>query len=531
VRQRSTLAWFAPGVAMVAAWVTLFYCLFLFQGYQKLFRDSDAGWHIRNGEEILITGNLPHTDRYSFTRAGQPWFAWEWGLDVVVGAVHRMGGLSGVALFYAAAIAAGVWLWFQLHWAVGGNFLLACAMAPLLLSTSNIHWLARPHVVSWLFFLCALLYCERRRGAFGWREGVAVALFGAAWANVHPSFFFGPVIALIYAAGIGLRRVIWGERVADAGGLCTAAMIAFLAALANPYGYQLYVHVWRYLTDSDLLAHIGEYQTFNFRAAGSGQIVAGVILGIVGGTLSLMQRRPERFLLAVLLTALAIRSARVLPIAALLLLPLANAAITEALAQAAGLAPALRRRIDGFLEYSRRLRMLDARYNGLATAPLVLLACFLLLHAPAIRAATGFAPDQFPVAAYSHIPPSARLFAPDKFGGYLIYRSAGHFPVFFDGRSDLYGADFLKHYSLAMQVRPGWRAWWDQFFFTHALLPADSPLIAALEQMGWSRIYQDGTVILLATKQDRAELRDCMLCYNITSADFRTAQVYLCPGA
>src|SRR5579863_10344365 len=128
-------AWLIPDLAMVAACVTLFYCLFLFQGYRKLFRDSDAGWHIRNGEEILSTGRLPLVDHYSFTRVNQPWFSWEWGSDIVVGAVHRAGGLGGVALFYSAAIAAGVWLWFRLHWALGGNFLLTCAMAPLLLST------------------------------------------------------------------------------------------------------------------------------------------------------------------------------------------------------------------------------------------------------------------------------------------------------------------------------------------------------------------------------------------------------------
>jgi len=484
---------------MVAACVTLFYCLFLFQGYQKLFRDSDAGWHIRNGEEILISGQLPHTDHYSFTRAGTPWFAWEWGSDVMAGALDRAWGLTGVALFYGAAIAAGVWLWFRLHWALQGNFLLACAMTPLFLSTANIHWLARPHVISWLFFLGTLLYCERRRGPFRWQEGLAAAVFSALWANVHASFFFGPVIALIYALGAVLRGLIWG----DEGKLMLtpplwAALIGAVAPLANPYGYRLYVHVFRYLTDTDLLAHIGEYQTFNFHAAGSGQIVTTLILGMCGGTLALVGRRPERFLLAVLLTALAIRSARILPISALLLLPLANAAITEALARAEGLNVRVSTGLAAFLGYSSRLRALDTRQNGLLLAPLALLACFALLRTPAIRAATGFAPDEFPVAAYPHIPKAARLFAPDKFGGYLIYRSAGRLPVFFDGRSDLYGAEFLKQYSQAMQVRPGWRAWWDSFHFTHALLPGDSPLIAALEQMGWQPVYRDKTVTLLA---------------------------------
>src|ERR1044071_7952939 len=108
-------AWWIPDVALVAASVTLFYCLFLFQGYQKLFRDSDAGWHIRSGEAILETGTLPVSDPYSFTMAGRPWFAWEWGADVLSGWAHRTAGLPGVAMLYSIAIAAGVWLWFRLQ--------------------------------------------------------------------------------------------------------------------------------------------------------------------------------------------------------------------------------------------------------------------------------------------------------------------------------------------------------------------------------------------------------------------------------
>ena len=477
-REPAGLRWFFPDVAMVAACVTVVYCLFLFQGYQKLFRDSDAGWHIRNGEEILLTGDLPHTDHYSFSRAGAPWFAWEWGSDVVVGAIHRAWGLAGVSLFYSAVIGAGVWLWFRLHWAVGGDFFVACAMAPLLLSTESIHWLARPHVISWLFFPVCVWYCERRRGPFGWKEGAGVFLFSALWANLHASFFFAPVIALVYL----VRRPA---------GLAWAALIAAAAPLANPYGYRLYGHVFRYLTDADLLAHIGEYQTFNFHSAGSGQIIAGLLLGMAGCTLALVNHRPERFLLALLFTALALRSARVLPIASLVLLPLANGSITEWL-------KASEPRLRTFFAYSGRLRILDARQKGSLLAPLLLLACFAILRLPALRAAAGFAPDQFPVAAYPYIPVGARLFAPDKFGGYLIYRSAGRFPVFFDGRSDLYGVEFLKQYSRAMEVRPGWRAWWDGFHFTHALLPADSPLVPALEQMGWTPVFGDKTATLLA---------------------------------
>src|SRR6185369_3026158 len=209
------LRWFVPDLAFATACVTLFYCLFLFQGYQKLFRDSDAGWHIRTGEAILATGSLPRTDPYSFTRGGQPWFAWEWLADVATGSIHRTLGLKSVALFYAAAISAGVWLWFRLHWALGGNFLIACAMAPLLLSTCNIHWLARPHVLGWLLLLAVVWWCERRGPLW------ILAVLMVVWANVHASFFLGAVVVAVY-------------------GLWTPAAVALAAPLLNPYGWRLY---------------------------------------------------------------------------------------------------------------------------------------------------------------------------------------------------------------------------------------------------------------------------------------------------
>jgi hypothetical protein len=449
---RARFSWLLPDLAMVAAAVTLFYCLFLFQGYRQLFRDSDAGWHIVNGELILQTGHLPRTDPFSFTKAGQPWFAWEWASDVATGAIHRSAGLRGVALFYSVVIAAGVWMWFRLHWALGGNFLIACAMAPLLLSTCNIHWLARPHVLGWLLLLGVAWWAVHRGPLW-----VLIVLM-VVWANVHASFFLGAVVVALLAPSV------------------PAVAVAVAAPLVNPYGWKLYEHVFRYLTDSELLGRIGEFQTFDFRAGGW-QIVATVVLAIVGGTLALTLRRYGHFALAILLAVVGLRSARGLPLIALIALPIANAAI-------ATLHPSA---------YCDRLRKLDARMSGVLLAPVVILGAWALLrYLPA-----GFPPDQFPVAAYDHLDPNSRLFAPDKFGGYLIYRSQGQKKVFFDGRSDLFGANFLENYGKIVQIRPGWRPIWDSFGFTQALLPTQAPLVEVLKLMGWVQVYQDGTATIL----------------------------------
>jgi hypothetical protein len=490
-------------MAAIGAVVTLFYAIFLFQGYTAFFRDSDTGWHIRTGEMILQTRSLPHTDPFSFTRGGQPWMAWEWLSDVLMGAVHQTAGLAGVAMLYGLAIAVGVWLWFRLNWDVGGNFLLACALASPMLSTCNIHWLARPHVLSWIFFLAAVRFCEHLSTPLTKVQMAGVAAAAALWTNLHASFFFAPLIPLIWAAGTWLRSLLWetpNEEGKLRGYLETAALAA-AATLLNPYGWQLHLHVARYLLDRDLLDRVGEFESFNFHADGALPITIALAVAMAGAVFSLSRRRLEHFFLSALLVVAALRSARGLPLVALLALPLANGAITESLTAAHCLKAPIRRFLDSFLSYGERLRALDARNSGLL---LVAAACVLfavMLKAPGIAAATGFPADQFPVAAASKVaslPANARVFAPDKFGGYLIYKFNGTRKVFFDGRSDFYGAGFLKDYGRMVQVRPGWQSLFDPYGFTHVLLPNNYSLLGVLKQQGWLQMYSDSTVTLLS---------------------------------
>jgi hypothetical protein len=192
---------------------------------------------------------------------------------------------------------------------------------------------------------------------------------------------------------------------------------------------------------------------------------------------------------------------------ALLSLPLANGAITEALAAAKGLRAPVRRFLDGFLAYGQRLRTLDSRNSGLVTVAATCLLFALLLKAPGIAAHTGFPVDQFPVAAAATIgalPLQARIFAPDKFGGYLIYKFNGARKVFFDGRSDFYGAGFLKDYGRIVQVRPGWQDLFAPFHCNYALVPKDYSLIGVLMQQGWKQMYYDSTVTLLSAPSEKA---------------------------
>ena len=233
------------------------------------------------------------------------------------------------------------------------------------------------------------------------------------------------------------------------------AAVAAIAPLANPYGWGLYSHVFRYLTDSALLSRIGEFQSFDFHSAGVGPGHRRFADRLAGGVLALGWRRPELFPgRAFFGHGVAVRAA--LPLAALVLLPLANGAIAECCRRAEDVSPRVRSALDGFLAYGSRLRALDSRFGGLALVPLVLAGCLGVCCAfsghhsrqPVFRR-TSFR------GGLAHLPAEERLFAPDKFGGYLIYRSTGTRRVFFDGRSDFYGAEFLKQYGRLVRARRG----------------------------------------------------------------------------
>lgn len=500
--------WAAPDLALSLALFTLAYSLTVFDGPRKLFRDSDTGWHIRSGEHILASHSVPFTDPFSFSRPAAPWFAWEWGTDALMGAAHRVAGLTGVCLLYAAAIAFSVWLWVRLTWAAGGSFLLACALCSPMLSTANLHWLARPHVLGWVLLLAFLIWMVRTADApppsMSAAEGVLLFGYGALWANLHASFLLAPAIALLWSAEAWVRPLLWDiepsrER-SKARWFACAAILTAAGSFVNPYGWRLHEHVVRYLADRDLLDRVGEFQSFNFHSEGSLQILLTVALGMLGGAMELGHKRPARFALLFVLALGALRSARGLPLLALAGLPLANAAMTQALRRSSALRPALHRRLSAFLAYDGRLLVLDGRLGGAALIPFALAAAFLFLNAATVKAGTGFPPEEFPVFAAERVaamPEGARILAPDKFGGYLIYRFDGARKVFFDGRSDFYGGAFLKQYIRLVQVRPGWHETLGLYSFTHALLPVDAPLGPALERDGWTELYRDSTAVLL----------------------------------
>jgi len=162
---------------------------------------------------------------------------------------------------------------------------------------------------------------------------------------------------------------------------------------------------------------------------------------MIGGTLALTHRRLHHFVLAVLMTALALRSARALPLAALLLLPIANATITNRQPR--------RPSQVGLPTRPICVRWIPLQRTGPGSARSA--AAFALLrHAP-----TGFPPDQFPVQAYAQIPADAASSLPTSSAGTDLRSTAPS--GFLDGAA----ISMAQVPEAVRPPRPGPAGWWE----------------------------------------------------------------------
>jgi hypothetical protein len=153
---------------------------------------------------------------------------------------------------------------------------------------------------------------------------------------------------------------------------------------------------------------------------------------------------------------------------------------------------------------SQGLLRIDQKLSGVLFMMVAAVLALVALRAPAMSQAIGFSSNRFPVGAslvVNQLPSESRILAPDSYGGYLIYRFNGERKVYFDGRSDFYGAAFMKQYLVLIEARPGWKEIVRSFAFTHALLPDDSALKSALLDSGWVPLYRDNVATLLAAPQ------------------------------
>jgi len=259
----------------------------------------DLAYHVKAGQLMVAEHALPRTDVLAWTTAGRPWLDQNWGAQLVMYGIWRLGGFPLLTVVNALLAVAA---WGLVTAAcrrrtanlrlVAGAILLGYATAVATLS-------ARPQMFSLLLFATELYLLEVARTRP--RVALAIPLLMPLWANLHGAFAVGIGLLVIEVVAAAWRR--------DRPGilrylLVTVASIAGL--LVNPWGVRVLGYALSLPTNRVVSGMITEWAPTSVRQ------LPGIVLLLAVGVLVVAlvrspapQRVPEQLLRMALLGGLA----------------------------------------------------------------------------------------------------------------------------------------------------------------------------------------------------------------------------------
>jgi hypothetical protein len=440
--------------------------------------DPNVLWGIRDGREILSSGDLPRHDHWSWTVPGRKWIPNSWGWDVVLGGLHRLGGGGALAALNIALVVLLVLLMARRAYALGAHPTAAVAAVATVGAAILLPWVNdRPQIASYLFVALIVpavrpaLVADGRRylGLLG-----ALVAVQVVWVNLHLFAIAGPVLIAASGAGHLAQQARSPARPAvpvrtQAARLVAAVVLGFAACGVTPYGP--IVAAKTLAVRNDAVGLIVEWRPAGF---GTFSQVTGVLAILAALAAGVHAYRARRWDVAAVLLVLVVGTAtacRMAPVTAVVAIPELAAALTGAT--------------------SRAVRRATA---GIA-------AVFVLLGVGLAALDIGSFGKLDPASTsrdlLDRLPRGCRLLNDYPLGGAVILFRPD-VPVSIDSRTDLYGRDrILANRDLVAGRNDAVRTVEAQGV-TCVVVPSDAGLVARLRRAaGWRVAASDDERTLL----------------------------------
>ncbi len=449
--------------AHLAALLVAFACVLASVSFRMY--DLDVWQHLAFGRVMAAMGEVPRTQLWQWPTHGTPVVNPSWGFSWLVWPFFEAGGVWGLAAWRwltTAVVASLVWATARRMGVRGIPALIVLVLCGLAIRSRS---QARPETLAlvWLAAVPFVLHAVRRPLV---RDAALVGI-AWAWANSHLSWWWGPLLVTLHAAGTW--RTAATRR--DAVRLVLVALAMVAVAFVNPYGPELVQRPWRFVSEwrhDPFLAGISELQPLAWRM----NLTNGLPLLLLGGPLLAWARARrhgvdlgEALMLGVF-TALALQGSRFVA-------PYAVVAT-----------PWLARDLEAWLATWRRgpLHASPGR-QALAFALVAPLVC--LPEWTGYEGRLGIAPDlrRAPVAACDFMQAHGvrgRMLNDFFLGGYVLWRFAPDSTrvPFMDIHPEDAPAEQRAGTLAAFTSRRGFEALQARYAFDHVLL-SRSPLPAA----------------------------------------------------
>jgi len=484
---KRTTPYFIPSIADLF-FVILLISLSIPLG-QSLLADCDTGYHIRVGEYIMETGAVPHQDMFSFLDPPPAWTAHEWLSGIIMALAHDALGLTGVVIFFAFILSLTYYLHFRFLKKDSDHLLLLTGMVLLVITSSAVHFLARPHLFSLLFLVIWYFVLD----SYQYRNKnylYVLPLLMLVWVNLHGAFIIGFVLLGTYFTG-NLVYYFWKQgdekkpHARKSRASFIVGIICLAASLINPYGFHILLFPFDFVTNQYILAHVREFQAANFQDFLVYKYLFLIMLAVL--MTSRLRLNLIELILVLGFTYMSLYSMRNIPLFAIIVAPIIIRRLDDLMRMSENrVIRFLNKRSDSFMETEKKAK--GFLWPALAV-------CLVLFVAATGGVKHSFDPEIKAVDAVEflkqeHIP--GNMFNDDEIGDYIIYAAYPQYRVFFDGRNDMYGVEHMQDYLRVVRLGRDWEEVLERFNIQWIFYNADSLLSRyLLERDDWHLIYAD----------------------------------------
>lgn len=443
--------------------------------------DPDIYWHLRSGEVMLETRDIISGDIFSHTKTDVLRPHHEWLSEVIMAVFHTAFGDYGLTALATGLTMLALFLMYRLlEGSLGTRLFLLILAAQASQATS----MGRPQIWMLIFSIILVGMVLRRSPKLYW-----IPVMMLAWGNLHGGWITGYIIlgAAVFSEGVKLifRRggdVIWLRQ------LIIWSLVGVFALMLNPYGIEQLLVPLDTFTQA-ARPFISEWLPPNLLDPSRVGLMALLLMSLIILT---TQYKHISLLSSVLLIGFgvwALMTSRVVMLY-MFIAPILVAPYLSIFAE----------------RYLPSLRLPEYRLNQpfrlavplLVISSIGLIVLFWFQSSPArIRQIQTYL--NFPVEAVNFLNASPdvgrELFNNYNWGGYLIYYLRDY-PVFIDGRADLYDEFFFVYQDIS-GLKEGWQAALTDYQIRTILIRPDSRLADALRaEGGWDVLYEDEDAVI-----------------------------------
>lgn len=217
----------------------------------------DLAYHLRAGAEMLASGAIPSIDTWTFTAQGFLWYDQQWGAQLILSLTERIGGWTGLVVL--RAVLTGIIFGCLLLIALGRGMKARSATLLVLVAFVVVApaMALRPQLLGMLCFALVLLLIERRRRH---PRGIwLVPVIVAVWANLHGSFFLGPLaLGLAWLADVHDRAPV-------ARSVMLVTIVSIVSACLTPAGPSVWLYAVGLSVDPSVTGRITEWRPTSMR--------------------------------------------------------------------------------------------------------------------------------------------------------------------------------------------------------------------------------------------------------------------------